>query len=877
MNKNIVLIDGNSLMFRAYYATSYTGNLMQTSTGLYTNALYGFANMLQKIQDTFDCTYMLVAFDKGKNTFRHKALATYKGTRKHMPEELAMQLPIIREYLDVLGIKRLELDEYEADDIVGSMAKFAKNQGFNVVCLSGDRDLLQLTSQNVTVMLTRKGITELDEYNVLNFKEKMGFDPEQMVDYKAIIGDTSDNLEGVKGVGPKTAVSLLEKYQTLDGIYEHVNELTPRCRDSFIEARETSAQTKFLATIYQDIDFDFTIEDCKTNEPNNNLLRAFYEKCEFTSFIKKMKITTVVEETIDVKKHFDDIEGLSSALKDAKECFFDIELDGDNYHKANILGFSFIVNNNAYFVDKGIFLNSDLKDYLENSQLIKFCLDSKKCYVALKYLGINLTGVLYDCSLAIYLVNPNYIAGDIKTTLEHFITPNMQYLEEVYGKKATYQIPFYETYANYALDKLIGVMVSKKEILKQIHELELDDLFDKVELPLAFVLGDIEFNGFKIDVNHLDEIGLMLNDKIKEIEQRAYAMLGKEFNLASPKQLGVILFEELKVGKGKKNKTGYSTSAEVLESLKDEHPLIPLILDYRKYAKLYTTYVVGLKQEIAKDGKVHTTFKQTLTSTGRLSSTEPNIQNIPTRDEEGKIIRSAFVPSTKDGVLISADYSQIELRLLAEMSGCSEMINDFNHGLDLHTSTAAKINNVTYEEVTKDMRRMAKTVNFGIVYGMSDWGLADTLHIQPIEAAIFIEKYFDIYPEIKAYLDKIVIDATNCGYTKTLYGRRRYIPELSSPNHALKMFGERTSKNAPIQGTAADVIKMAMVKVSARMKEENLKSLMVAQVHDELIIDTVVDEIEIVKNILKEEMENVVKLKVQLIVDVETGNNWDMK
>lgn len=877
MKKRIIILDGNSLMFRAYYATAYTGNLMQTSTGLYTNALYGFANMLTKIQNEFEPVYMLVAFDKGKATFRHQMLATYKGTRKHMPEELAMQLPLIREYLDVLGIKRLELDEYEADDIVGSMAKLANKNGMDAICLSGDKDLLQLVSDDTKVMLTIKGISELDEYNVDNFKEKMGFEPVQMIDYKAIIGDNSDNLAGVRGVGPKTAVSLLAKYHTLEGIYEHLDELTPKVKEAFTEADEVSHQTKFLATIYRDINFDFGVEDCLVSPCDYTSLRQFYEHVEFTSFIKKMHVEAPKPVVIDINKHYNEVESLEKAIEQQKSFYVSCELDDENYHKANLLGISFLVGNEAYFIDKMYLASSNLSEYLSSSLYTKYCLDAKRDYVALAKLGIELNNIQFDFGVSAYLINPSFASNDLKTMAEHFEKVSLAYTEEIYGKKAHYVVPDFEVYASFAMDKLAVVAKLKDSLLAKLAELGMMKLYTEIEMPLVTTLARVELNGFMVDSHRLDEIGAIFEDKLKALEIEAYTIVGKEFNLSSPKQLGVILFDELKIAKGKKNKTGYSTSAEVLESLRDAHPLVSIILEYRKYAKLLSTYVVGLKEEIGPDQKVHTTFKQTLTQTGRLSSVEPNIQNIPTRDEEGKVIRSAFVASTADGMLISADYSQIELRVLAEASGCEAMINDFNHGLDLHTSTASKINNIAYDEVTKDMRRMAKTVNFGIVYGMSDWGLSETLHISPVEASIFIEKYFSIYPEIKEYLDGVVLEATNKGYTTTLFGRRRYIPELVSSNYALKQFGQRTAKNAPIQGSAADIIKLAMVRVDEAIRKNNLKSKMVAQVHDELIIDATVDEIEIIKQILKEEMENVVKLNVQLTVDVEMGHNWDLK
>ena len=884
--KKILLVDGNSIMFRAYYATSYTGNIMQTSTGIYTNALYGFINMLNKLKEQFEPEYILVAFDKGKQTFRHQALASYKGKRAHMPDELAMQIPLIKEVLDILKIKHLELDLYEADDIVGSMAKKAFQNNLYSILVSGDRDLLQLASIDTDVYLTKKGVSEFDVYTIDNFYDKMGFAVNQMVDYKAIIGDNSDNLPGVRGVGPKTAVSLLAKYQNIDGIYNHLDELTPKVQEAFLSSKETCYNTLFLAKIYQDIDFDFRIEDCQIQDYDQNELRSFYQKMEFTSFIKKMEI---VHEDIDLNISYDyylnDLKQLKECLTNGlnQDIYLDCELDQENYHKGNILGISILINNQVFFFNQdyeaiNLLLNKEEHHFL--------FVDSKKVSVVFKRLGIliNPKHIIFDTLVAIYLINPSFISNDFKTTIMHLAynhypcIKNLCYLEEIYGNKTKWQIPLIDVYAKYSMDKLIVVKEIQDNLVKELKDINLYDLFIQVELPLAYVLGQMEYDGFKIDQNRLSEIGISFNQKILALQEEIYSMIGKTFNISSPKQLGVILFDELMLAKGKKNKTGYSTSAEVLESLKGKHPVIEKILEYRKYTKLHSTYVTGLFEEIMEDGKVHTIFKQTLTSTGRLSSTEPNIQNIPIRDEDGKIIRSAFVPTSSQGYLVSADYSQIELRILAEMSNCQEMINDFNHGLDLHTSTASKVYGIKYSEVTKDMRRTAKAINFGLIYGMSDWGLADTLGIQPIDAKIFIEKYFAIYPEIKEYLNSLIQKAKDKGYSETMFHRRRYIPELTSSNFALKGFGERTSMNAPIQGSAADIIKMAMVKLFNRIENLSLTSRMIAQVHDEIIIDTTKEELETIKQIIKEEMENVYpEMKVKLVVDVEYGTTWDLK
>ena len=881
MDKRVIVIDGNSLMFRAYYATAYTGNLMQTSTGLYTNALYGFVNMMNKIMDSMNPTYMLVAFDAGKQTFRHKQYSDYKGTRKKMPEELGMQIPLIKEYLQTLGIKQLELLDYEADDIVGSMAKAAASLGYPVDIISGDKDLLQLVGENITVHLTKKGITELDDYTVDNFYEKLGFNPNQHVDYKAMIGDTSDNLPGVKGIGPKTALSLLQEYDNLENIIANIPSLKGKVAVAFEENKDVALKTKFLATIYTSVPFDFSVEDTLVSKPNYHELRKFFEKVEFKSFVKKLDIEPTTEEinnkelvTIEYKYHYD-LDDLELNLN--QESFIDIELDGDNYHRSNVLGLSILIGEDVYFLDKARLFNPKFQEYLI-SDYPKYVLDSKKLIVALSNLGINIQNICFDLMLAAYVLNPSYANGDIKTVLENFKPTSVAYHEEIYSKKTKYVIPEFEVYAKYSMNKAVALKEIKPLMEDALKKEELTSLLNDIEIPLARVLANIEMNGFKVNAKTLELIRGEFNQKGEQAQKTIYELVGHEFNIASPKQVGVVLFDELKLGKGKKTKTGYSTSVEVLESLRDTHPVVEKILEFRKYSKLISTYVDGLGSEIfASDSKVHTIFKQYLTSTGRLSSTEPNIQNIPIRTEEGKVIRSAFEPSSVDGYLVSADYSQIELRILAAVSNCQAMLEAFNNHIDLHSSTASKVFGVPLEEVTKEMRRKAKAVNFGIVYGMSDWGLAEALHIPQWEAANFIEKYFMIYPEIKEYLTKTVKEARANGYTETIFKRRRYIPELNSSNHNLQKFGERTAMNAPIQGSAADVIKIAMIDVYNKIEELSLKSKMVAQVHDELIIDTTKEELEIVKKLIKETMEKAVSLNVLLEADVEVGKTWDLK
>lgn len=883
--KKAILLDGNSIMFRAYYATAYTGNLMKTSNNLYTNAVYGFINMMNKILTIPDVTHIFVAFDKGKKTFRHQSYADYKGGRKPMPEEFAMQIPYIKEYLDILNIKRLETDDYEADDLIGTVSKRIKDTFDEVLVISGDKDLLQLVDGNVKVCLTKKGITDLEEYNENNFKELMGFYPYQVTDYKGLTGDSSDNLPGISGVGPKTAIKLLEEYKTLENIIDNVDNLKGKLATVVKEEANIGLRSKKLATLEKDALIDITEDDILLKEKDLSKLRNFFEKLEFKSFISKMDFTTSdkKEETkkVEVKEIsyiINDLNALKSSLKNNNQIMMEVELDGENYHKSQIIGVGFVINNEGYYIDRNYLYDEELTHLLENEDLSIYTVDAKKTYVSLKYIGINLKNISFDINLASYVINPSNVTSDIKTTIENFIPTNLPYHEEIYGKKTIYVIPEEEIIAKYAIDKCNIITSFKAEIDRLLKENNQEDLLYKIELPLAIILGDVEKNGFKVNTKKLEEVGTYFSEKMKINEQEIFKLVGHEFNVASPKQLGVVLFEELCLGKGKKTKTGYSTTAEVLEELTKYHPVPHLVLEYRKYAKLYSTYVVGLLQEVNSiDQKVHTIFKQALTQTGRLSSTEPNIQNIPVRTEEGRIIRSVFIPTDENSILVSADYSQIELRILAHASKCQAMIDTFNSGVDLHSSTASKIYGISIDNVTKDMRRMAKAVNFGIVYGMSDWGLSEELHISPKEASIFSAKYFEVFPEVKPYLDSCIEECKKLGFTTTLFNRRRYMRDINSSNVALRKFSERASMNAPIQGTAADIMKISMINVANMLKENNLKAKIVAQVHDELIIDCPKEELNTLKELLKSTMENAIKLDVNLDVDVEYGDNWDLK
>lgn len=873
--KKVILLDGNSIMFRAYYATAYTGNLMKTSTELYTNAVYGFINMISKVLETPNLTHIFVAFDKGKKTFRHQAYADYKGGRKPMPEEFAMQIPFIKEYLDILKIKRLETDEYEADDLIGTMAYKLQNEFDEIIVISGDKDLLQLVNKNIKVCLTKKGITDLEEYNEDNFKTLMGFEPNQLIDYKGLIGDSSDNLPGISGIGPKTAVKLLEQYQTLENIIQNSSNLSGKLKENIEKEALIGLQSKSLATLETNALIDVSVDELKLQTPDLKKLRNFYEKLEFKSFIKKIVFDEEKSQPVKINKFFNQIDLVINALKTTDTVSLEVELDQENYHNANLLGISLVINEQGYYLDKEHLNNKKFIELLESKEI--YTIDAKKTYVSLKYYGITLNKISFDVFLSAYVINPSLATKDIKSVFENFVNTNLPYQEEIYGKKTIYIIDDQEKLANYSIDKCSYILEFKNSIDQKIAENHQEALLYEIELPLAKILGEVEITGFKVDTQKLQSVGEFFHQKMEQLEKEIWDLAGHSFNVASCKQLGVVLFEELNIAKGKKTKTGYSTTAEVLEELAKRHPLPKLVLEYRKYAKLYSTYVVGLLATIKDDSKVHTIFKQALTQTGRLSSTEPNIQNIPVRTEDGRIIRSMFIPESSDNVLVSADYSQIELRILAHVTNCSSMINTFNQGIDLHSSTASKIYGVEITNVTKDMRRIAKAVNFGIVYGMSDWGLSEELHISPKQANEFSTKYFAVFPEIKPYLDKCILECKKNGYTNTMFNRRRYIPDINSSNVALRNFSERASMNAPIQGTAADIMKIAMINVYNQLVKNDLKAKIVAQVHDELILDVPKNELEIVKTLLKQTMENVTQLLVELEIDIECGDNWDLK
>ena len=881
----IILVDGNSLMFRSYYATAYTGNLMKNSNGLFTNAIFGFCNMLTKLKEE-DHDYIFVAFDAGKHTFRHQAYKDYKGGRKAMPEEFKVQIPYIKKYLDILNIKHVEMDQFEADDLIASVSRLSEEANLDEIkVVSGDKDLLQLVRNNVHVTLTKKGITDLDDYTLDNFFEKMGFNPDQVPDYKGLVGDSSDNLPGIKGIGEKTALKLLSEYNTLENIIEHVDELKGKTKDLISSGKEIGLKCKYFATLKYDIDLDFTLEDLKKKDANKEELIEFYKELEFKSFLKKLDNSNeneIIEEEkiekIDINIDYEIIEDLDYDFSSLGDRYLVVEVFGNNYYNGELLGIGLYSNENNLFsqnifVTKNVILNSNsFKEYLL-SDSIKKTFDYKKLYLVLKKNNLEIKNVSFDLLLAAYLINPKYASDDFYEVVSHFNLFDLLSDKEVYGQNTKMAIGDIKDYSLNALKKAYVISYLENDLNKLLKENSLLELFE-MEVKLSEVLALIELNGLVIDLDKLTSVGKSFEEKMNAIQEEIYELAGEKFNINSVKQLGEILFEKLNLPVSKKNKTGYSTSVEVLEVLAKDYEIAKKILEYRTYSKLISTYVKGLIEVMDDNKYIHPLYKQALTMTGRLSSVEPNIQNMPIRTEEGQIIRDVFVSRFDGGLIMSVDYSQIELRVLAHMADDEAMINSFNSGEDFHIATASYIFGVDIKDVTKTMRRYAKAINFGIVYGMSAWGLSESVGISPKEASVYIKKYFEKHYKIDEFLKEVINSAKKTGYTKTMFNRLRYIPELASMNRNMYSFGERTAMNAPIQGTAADIIKFAMVEINKKMQEANVSSLMIAQVHDELVFDIYPGEIELMTKLVKETMENVCKLKVDLIASVSIGDTW---
>ena len=853
MKKRAILIDGNNLLFRSYYATAYNGNLMKNSKGFPTNALFGFVNMLNKIINEEKPEYIMVAFDTGHN-FRKDLCDTYKDGRIETPNDLKIQFPEAKKICTLLGIKYIECDNYEADDIIGTFARMAdEDKNYNATIISSDKDLLQLISDEVDVKLLKQ-----KDYILMNeqtFFEHYGIKPIRMIDLKALMGDPSDNIPGVKGIGEKTALSLLVKYDTLENLYNHLDELTPKTKEKLLNDKESAFFSYKLATIYKTIDFDYTFESIKYNKPDITGLIEKYKELEFNSFLKNLSVNNEEnnnETPYEIVKTKINIEGIKSLY---------IELDDTNYHKANFIGASIYDGKKAYYFDlPSLLLNSDLlKD-------ITATFDNKKNIVFLNRYNIDINDP-FDIFIAAYLLEYN-VKDDI-AYLSAAFNKNIAFYDQIVSKK---NILTPESIRNSIVCKAKFIYETYQEFKDKLVTEELDNLYIDIEGPLIRILANMEINGISVKTDVIDKLKNELNEKIVLLENKIHEEAGMDFNIGSHKQMGDVLYNKLMLPKGK-GKNAMSTSHEVLIKLRHLNPIIDDILDYRALTKLVSTYLETFNSYVMEDGKIHTIYKQTGTRTGRLSSVEPNLQNIPVRSEEGKQIRKAFIPS-KNSYLLSSDYSQIELRVLAHISNSRSLKNAFINGEDIHTHVASDIFDVPEKEVTKNMRRTAKAVIFGIVYGISGYGLGENLDISPNEAKKYIEKYLTLYPEVNEYMTEIVKKAKETSSVRTLLNRKRTIDELNNTNYMIRQMGERIALNTPIQGTAADILKLAMIRIDEKLREDNLKTKMLLQVHDELIFDVPDDELNIVIDIVREIMENVYKLSVPLKVEIDYGRDW---
>lgn len=854
--KNLILVDGNNLLFRSYYATAYNGNFMKNSKGFPTNGLFGFTNMINKILEEEKPTHIIVAFDKGK-TFRHEKYKDYKAGRIEMPDELKLQFPVAKELLTKMGITYYEIENYEADDIIGTLAKFCEEDPeYTGTIISSDKDLLQLITKTVNIKLLKS--KDYIRYTEESFKSDWGIDPINIIDLKALMGDSSDNIKGVKGIGEKGALKLLHEYKTLDGIYENIDNIKGATKEKLIDGKDDAYESYELATIYKEVPMEINIEDLEYKTPNIEELNKMYEELEFYSFLKKTK--QVIQEEVNVKI----IKNINEININEKSAVY-LEILGTNYHKSEILGMAIYNKNETIYIPKEILIQQP--SFLTTQELITY--DEKKLYVVLKENNIEVNDILFDTMLAAYLLEYN-LKDDI-AYLSNQLGYNIPFYETTFGKHAEIK-PEEDIIAKNAVLKAKFIYETEEELTNKLKNKEMYDLFKNIEMPLGIVLGDMEFDGINVDKKTLEEMGKEIGEKVEVLTKEIYDLAGEEFNISSPQQLGDILFEKLLLPHGKKGKTGYSTAVDVLNKLKGKHPIIEKILEYRSLTKLYTTYIEGLIKEISSDNKIHTIYNQALTRTGRLSSQEPNLQNIPARDEYGKLIRKAFIPS-ENSVIMSGDYSQIELRILSSIAKVESLINAFNNDLDIHSKTASDIFKKDINEITPQERRVAKAVNFGIIYGISSYGLSENLNIPTYEAKEFIENYLNTYPGIKNYMDETIKQAHIDGYVKTLFNRIRIIPELQNKNYMIRQAGERMALNTPIQGTSADIIKKAMVEVHKKLKEKNLKSKMILQIHDELVIDTKKEELQEIKTILKDIMENTYKLNVPLKVDINIGEN----
>lgn len=880
MTNKLLLIDGNSIAFKAFYALYTAMDKFTNPSGLHTSAIYGFNRMLDKVLDDEQPTDVLVAFDAGKVTFRTKMFADYKGGRAKTPTELSEQFPFIKELVNDRGIATYELPDYEADDIIGTLAKQAEDSGdYEVVIVTGDRDLTQLTSDKTTVQVSKKGVTELETYTPKHVEEKLGVKPSQIIEIKGLKGDNSDNYPGVEKVGDKTALKLIQQFGTIDNLYQNIDDVSgKKLKEHLIQDEDQARRAHKLATINREAPITISLADLNYKGDDIDKLTDFYERMGFKSFLAKLSVDdndhsedqSKIEYTVLTKDNLSELD----QFKD--EVSFHLEMSEENYHISPLIGFAVGQGDHWYVTNQPELLKDPHVSRLLTSETVKKNLfDAKRTFVGLYRQSIILKNVDFDMLLVSYLLNTTNNSNDVGTVAHLHGFYNIKTDEEVYGKGAKRRIDAQSP-------EFLAHIVHKAKAIDQLHDdmfKDLDEhnqttLYRDIEIKIAFVLAKMEINGIKVDAGTLEAMGSKFKERIAEIQQTIYQEAGEEFNIGSPKQLGKILFEKLRLPILKKTKTGYSTSVDVLEKLAPDAPIVQNVLDYRQIAKLQSTYIDGLLKVIHKDdGKVHTRYLQTLTQTGRLSSVDPNLQNIPIRTEEGRLIRQAFVPTQPGWQIFSSDYSQIELRVLASITGDQNMQEAFKEGEDIHATTARRIFGLpSNEAVTPELRRQAKAVNFGIVYGISDFGLSQNTGITRKQSHQFIERYFEEYPGVKKYMDDIVKFARNHRYVETIAHRRRYLPDINSKSFNLRSFAERTAMNTPIQGSAADIIKIAMINMNKAIKD--MKTKMLLQVHDELIFEVPNDELETVKKLIPSVMDSAIKLDVPLKVESHWGKTW---
>lgn len=878
MENTLIIIDGNSIINRAFYALPDMSN----NNGLKTNAIYGFTRMMFKIIEDYKPTHMSVAFDKKAPTFRHKEYSDYKAGRKKMPDELAQQLNPLKELLDKFNINRLELEGYEADDIIGTISKLGEENDFKVYIVTGDKDAIQLASHKTTTLITKKGVGEVEEYNYDSVVERYEMTPTQFIDLKGLMGDKSDNIPGVPGVGEKTGIKLLKEYSTIENLIEHTNELKGSVKKKIEENKDLAIMSKRLATIIRDVPIDINLEDLVYGNYDKDEVIEKFKEFGFTSLISKLLDIdggeTSIKQEVDIEiQHLENIDEFIKKAEESKNLIIDVVgKEGNILDKRILHVFLSLDGKKVYYVNEDEI--DKISTLLSNYEIKKLGYDLKEDYILLKPYEIELNNMYFDITIAEYLIDSKSSTSyECSIIAMKYLTRKIKSKEELLGKGAKakkFEEIDFKDLSEYISDILNTVANTYPKMEQKMVESEMDALFYHVEMPLVEVLGSMEYLGMKVDKEQLYELKEKFTKIIDKLESEIYEMAGESFNINSPKQLGIILFEKLGLPVIKKTKTGYSTNADVLEKLRDKHEIIDKITEYRQIVKLNSTYVEGLLNIInPKTGRIHSSFNQTITTTGRISSTEPNMQNIPVKTEMGRDIRKVFV-AEDSCKLVDADYSQVELRVLAHMSKDENMIDAFKHGEDIHSKTASQIFDVDIKDVTSKQRIEAKAINFGIIYGKTDFGLSQDLNIPVYKAKEYIENYFLKYPKIKEFMDEAVENATKTGYATTIQNRRRYIPEINSSNFMVRNQGKRFAMNAPIQGSAADIIKIAMVNVYNKLKDNNMKSKLILQVHDELIVEAVEEELEMAKKIVKEEMENAVAMDVHLDVDLNTGNSW---